>query len=258
MKLKYLATVVIVVGMILGCGSDQSAEEVRNLRRGGQLLDARNLALQLLEEKASRQAVWLEFIRASVELSRQTNSDAEAARPYIIQGGLAFGVFYEFKEHKLNAEWLEVGQLLSGETIRQINILSKALQKEAGVARHYQQLSEFNQNETDVLDAMVADAERISEFRAGAGFHIEDAVIFRFLLERQPETNPGMRKTMLQQLDATLEEWESTLELSAAYVSQVNEQSARNITTAFTRAQGDLSELGYLLPQSILENEVLE
>jgi len=239
----------------VGCGGDPSAQHIRDLRMSGNADSARTLAVAFLEEKAARMDVWLELTHSTLDLCRRaTGENDRLTMRYVLEAGLTCGAIYQHRKRDPGRQWLEASKITASEVTRQINRIALTLNTQAADAGRLSEMARaphegdaLTERARQDLDKMVGDARDLLRL----------AIVMRRLLESLPETSPGVTSLLTGQLEAAVVEWGRALGLDSRFTLSVQNSARQSFDDALARATGDLQDLGYLLPATLLENGVL-
>lgn len=245
--------------LMVSCSPDRHADKVRDLRLAGQADSARTLALSLLTENANRMQVWLEFARSSFDLVRlRPNEENESGDlDVLIQGCLLCGAVYQNSKHEPPREWRDTGKLLSGEVARQINEQITVMTSQIQSANMIKPMLTPTGPDSLIPHGPEIRAQQLlTDYRTNARRILYWGVVLRRIMESLPEVNPGTASLLAGQQDEALTAWTQTLELDPAYRATVQQRARQAIDQAMNHSLQDLHDLGYFLPQTILENGV--
>ncbi|RPH95169.1 hypothetical protein EHM69_05155 [candidate division KSB1 bacterium] len=248
--------------LIAGCGEDPHAIQVRELRMWGQADSARSLALAFLSEKAGRMDVWREFARASLDANRNIEEeDDQTAFQYVVEAALVSGAVNLRHRRKPDRKWRELNRVTAAELTRQINRIVAECHAEGSTADYLQQLMEQSaQNEgtnRQFFGPLWRTQQLVQQYRDQARQKLTRSAVGRQLLESVYESAPEASKIILEQLQTAQNNWVIALKLEPDLVEPVQDDSRGRVDAALNRLQGELKELGYLLPGSVIENGVL-
>jgi hypothetical protein len=250
---------ILALLLVAGCGREKRVNEVRDLRLAGQADSARALALSLLNENANRMDLWHEFARSSVEEVRLRPNEENHADDLdiLVQAGLVCGAVYQQKKHEPDREWRDTGKLLFAEIARQISNQITAMNTQMQSANYLKPLLTPVGPDTLIPRGPEIRAQQaLVNYRSGARNLLFWPVVLRRLLENLPEVNPGTATLLASQLDEAITPWAQSLDLDPAYMGGIQQRARVTIDNALNHAQQDLHDLGYLLPQTIIENGV--
>lgn len=260
MNSRYLWTCIITVAVVWqGCKTDLTAQRIHELRTVSELDSAYALALDALTTNVRRDDVWMEFVRTCVEISRHPElSRVESTMPYLVQAGLACGAMFERSHGKPGTKWQEVGRLVSGEYERQLNTILKTFYDQMRITQHCNQLRESRGLDRRGMTTLERLQEEVAECRMNARPLLERLFAIQGIYERLPESGARARKALTEQLTTALGMWQEALGFDPGFEEPVREDVAMKVTRAFQRAADDWKELGYLIPSTLIENEIYE
>jgi hypothetical protein len=242
-----------------GCGRSKIAQEVRDLRFAGQADSSRALALASLKKKASRMDLWLEFTRSTLDIVRLRPETADHTNDLdlLVQAALTGAAIYQRDKHNPSAEWRDTDKLLAGEVGRQMNTLMTTMTVQVQQASYLKPL--LNPTGPDSLVPHGPDIrarDTLSGYRTDARNVLFWSIVLKRLLEMLPEVNPGTASLLAGQMDEDKAAWTQALELDPSYIVTVQQRAREAIDQALDHAAQDLKDLGYFLPQTIIENGV--
>jgi hypothetical protein len=250
----------VVVGMaaLIGCGSDSTVREVRELRTTGHIPEAREHVLAALQQDPSHLDLWLEFARTAVEQTRQADREQDPqAMSYLVEASLLCGGYYKFKNQDPPREWRDVSRMAAGEAIKQGNIALTTLKSQAQSADYLSQLLEMRRGDSGMDGAQMSAAQMVEGYRAGARDMLFQSVLVVRLLEMLPEVSSGSSPILVSQIQSARDEWRQKLELPADLVDTITQRANRRVDTAVERVLDDFQTLGYVVPGTIIENGIL-
>jgi hypothetical protein len=243
--------------ILAGCGADPAAKRVQELRLSGQPDSARALALSLLNENANRMPLWLEFARASTEISR-LNDNCED--PYIaeccMQAALMCAAVHQIQKTE-SRSWREVGRLVYAEAGRQLSSIMNTYSTQTQTAAALKSIKEQYQEQGLHYGETMRMEELVQSYRNDARRLLTSAVIWRRLLSVLPELNPGSSSMYGSELEQRQNEWIAALMLEPGYTNPIQKRAREQVDTALARLQEDINDLGYFLVRSVTENGVL-
>jgi hypothetical protein len=247
----------VCLSLLVGCSGDETYREVESQRKSGQPGVARETAIQLLNEKPTRMKVWLEFARACTDMVRPLDSSGDDPLPMLVQAGLVCGAINLKYEQQPPADWQEACRFLSVELSRQCNVLLTQLNSETRAVDYLKTLDNLPDNgESGRSGAHMQAAIAVDKAKRNARSKLERITILEELLNVLPGGAPAA-ESVTQQLDLTRGDWLAALQLTNDYSKPINEAMHARLQGALDKASGDLKELGYILPGTILENGVL-
>jgi len=259
-ELKTLFPIIILAAMLWqGCGKDLTAERIGKLRAAGEVDSAYAEAVSALSDNARRDNVWREFVRVCVERTRRMNAEgAEPNLAYLVQAGIVCAAVREHARGRLNADWREVSQMAAREIERQLSLVLNEFGRQQRTAQQVVQLRKFPRSDRRNALVLQQTEETLEEYRRSAGDLIKRRAVLEYLYERLPETSGGTKTSLREQLRVTIEQWQQMLELEAGSDAAITEAAETIMEKAMQRAKGDFRELGYLLPNTVIENGVYE
>jgi hypothetical protein len=242
--------------LLNGCGPSKELREVQELRKSGKYEDARLRAVLHLQDTPERKEFWPEFALCVAAQSRTIERDGDDPLPSLVQAATAMSAMYKFKQEKPAAEWAEAGRMVSGEIVRLANIELSNLSRDKKAADYLQTLSNM-QNPDGSLSARQMDAYRAVEAaQHGSRARLERIVIMETFITALPGLSATSGATLLEQLTRQKAEWLQALNIKPEFSQPIIAGASQRVEQAISRALGDLTEVGYLLPESILENGV--
>jgi hypothetical protein len=266
-----ISTRILIAGLIgltliiAGCRTISKVKEVHDLRVAGMADSSRTVALTYLEADAANLDLWLEFALSSLEFSRTAVADdRDKAQEYLVEAGLVCGAVYRHEKNQPSKDWREAGRLVSGEVGRRINLLSGMLSSQTGTAANVKELEKGPGGPTDTLhinppsEELLKGRKLLDGFRADARRLLLLSVVYRELLASLPEPSSGLTSLLSGQLEVTQNEWSGALSLEPAYLQSIQDEARTRIHQAQALAAGDLNDVGYILPKTIVENGVLQ
>jgi hypothetical protein len=256
-----LAAVALVALLMLfaGCGRSRQAEQVRNLRLAGQPDSARAIALAALLETPNHNDLWLEFARSTVEVVRLRPEEENHSddRDLLVQASLVCAARYQHDKHEPSRDWRDTGKMLSAELARQVNEIITTMTSQTQQATYLRPLLTSGGPDSLIPQGPQIQAQQtMAEYRMSARRVFYWSVVLRRLLESLPEVNPGTASLLASQLDEGMAVWTQALDLDPSYINTVQLRARQEIDQALNHASQDLNDLGYFLPQTIIENGV--
>ncbi|MBI5058633.1 hypothetical protein HZB60_02490 [candidate division KSB1 bacterium] len=253
MRTILIFTLLIALG---GCVGDESFREVESLRKSGDIENARALAIQLVNEKPDRMKVWLEFCRLTTELVRPLEVQDKDPLPYLLQASLVCAAISLRHKQEPPDAWREIGRFLAVALSRQGNILLSEMNEDIKSVDYRTTLSELPGGTTGAGGSAYFNAiSAVEDARRNARSKVERMTVITDVLAALPTNSPGAQ-AVVQQLDVTRPAWAGSLELKPDYLLPLTENMHNRWQGALEKAVGDLKELGYFLPGTILENGV--
>jgi hypothetical protein len=253
-----LAAMLLVV-LASGCSRGKEAEQVRSLRFAGQADSARTLALTLLYQNANRMPVWLEFVQSSLDevRLRPNEEDHENDLDILVQACLVCSAIYQNTKHEPPREWRDTGKLLSAEVARQVNEQITAMTAQMQSTAYLKpMLTPVGSDTLLPRGPEIRARQLLTGYRSGARQYLYWSVVFRRLLESLPEVNPGTASLLAGQQDEAITAWSQALDLDNALKIGIQTRARKAIDDAMNHTLQDLRDLGYFLPQTIIENGV--
>jgi len=253
------ALIFALAALVAGCGGEKAVKEIRDLRFAGQADSSRALALSLLGKNANRMDLWLEFVRSSIDVVRLKPETADHSNDLdlLVQAALVGASVYQHDKHEPPAQWRDTDKLLSAELVRQSSKLRTTMAAQVEQANYLTPMLKSTGPDTLVPRGPdIRAADTLSEYRTGARNLLFSSIVTRRLLEMLPEVNPGTTSLTAGQVDEDKAAWTQALELDPSYVITVQERARGAIDQALNHAAQDLNDLGYFLPQTIIENGV--
>src|SRR5512139_1436870 len=105
--------------LILSCGPDSGVREMRQLRMTGNVQQARERAIAILQDNPTSMDRWLEFAKIEIDLTRQSERDGdERTMDYLVETSLICGGYYKFKHEDPPREWRDVCRLAAAEATK--------------------------------------------------------------------------------------------------------------------------------------------
>ena len=256
---KSAACALVIVLFASGCGEDRSAERVRTVRLSGQPDSARVMALSMLGDNANRMTLWLEFVRSSLDEVRLRPNEQSHANDLdiLLQGCLVCSAVYQNAKHDPPREWHDTGRLLSAELARQISDLMTKMTVQFQSANMIKQMLFPTGPDTLIPHGPDIRAQQtLAGYRAEARSLLFWPVVLRRLMESLPEVNPGTTSLLAGQMDEAIPTWSRSLDLDPALITTVQQRARNAVDRAMNKAEQDLHDLGYFLPQTITDNGV--
>lgn len=242
-----------------GCRRDQAAKQVRELRMAGQADSARALALAELQQQSNRMDLWREFAHATLDIMRQSEEEDQTQNlEFLVQSAIVCAAVYQHSKQDPGKEWMEISRLVSSEIVGQTSRMRRVMQTQAQSANFLKQLVGSSDTMSVVPLQITKARQALQSYRNEARNGLMLTMIFRRLSESLPEQNPGTVSLMNEQIDEIMGSWTSELSLDQELTAPVQLKARQTIDAALNRANGDLTEVGYFLVPTILENGVLE
>jgi hypothetical protein len=250
--------VALGLAALLGCGTDSTVREVRELRISGHLPEAREHALAALQQDPSHLELWLEFAHTAVDQTRQAEREQDPqSLNYLVEASLLCGGYYKFQNQDPPKDWRDVSRLAAGEAVKQGNITLTTLRSQSQSADYLNQLLTMRRGDSGMDGAQMSAAQMVEGYRAGARDMLFQSVLVVRLLEMLPEVSSGSSTILVAQIQSARDEWRQALELPADLVDTMTQRANHSVDTAFNRVLDDFRTLGYAVPETIIENGIL-
>lgn len=243
--------------MLAGCGSHPTAQRIRDLCVADKADSAYILAQYSLTDQPRNMDVWREFARAALERSRDLAiEEPDQSVEFLVQGALVCAAVNTRREGKLDEAWERITRQAMQEVWKQLNTVIVTCSKQSGAALFLKQ-----QRDRPTVQGMMGDPvsralTRFEDLRLESRHWIELAAVMRQFARTLPEADSDAAEALFSQLDDALSAWALELELDSRATGPLREQAEVRIKRALEKAVGDLQELGYFIPGTILENGV--
>jgi len=237
-----------------GCGKDLTAQRIAGLRAAGEIDSAYAEAVRALEDDARREAVWREFVRTCLERSRREIAEEEEPDlSALVQAGIVCAAMRE-NSRKPSGEWREVAQLTAHEFERQLNAVLNEFGREQRMAQLANPLRKLPASDRAGALRLRDLDEQLAEFRRDAATLIRRGATLQAIYERLPESSGGTKSSLVEQLRVARELWLRMLDLEDASDAPILESAAEAVAGTLEQAKADFREVGYLLPNTVIEN----
>lgn len=254
MKRQFLILFLLLAAGWVGCGKDLTAQRIAGLRAAGEIDSAYAEAVRALEDDARREAVWREFVRACLELTRREISGNDAPTlVYLTQAGIVCAAMRE-NIRKPSGEWREVMQLTAHECERQLNAMLGEFNRQQRMGQQAIPLRKLPQSDRAGALRLRDLDEQIAEFRREAAGLIRRRATLQALYERLPESSGGTKSSLREQLRVAQEQWLRMLELEEESDAPIAASATEMVERTLEQAKADFREVGYLLPNTVIEN----
>jgi hypothetical protein len=258
---QFLGMVAILVGLAgAGCGPSSEVRTIRNLRIAGRLDSAQAVATRYLTDHPARMDVWLEFARASLDLSRFAENEESELQPVepLVQAGLLCGAMYQYRKQSPPRDWRDAGRLTAAEIARQMGRLGSTYRQQIRASSYAKEMLASADSTRPLQGQQLRARQSLENLRSEGRALLMWSAVLRRLLESLPEISPGSSSTAVTQLEEAQNAWIAALDLDPEYTVPVQQKARRLTDEALARTLNDLQELGYFLPPTITENGVLE
>lgn len=242
----------------LQCATNVELEDVRSLRKSGDWSACRAQALTYLQQQPALLPLWPEFALATASLTRSQSMDTDEALPLLTEAALATGAMYRFKEESPPREWSEAGRMVAMELMRLMNTELGGMNSERRVALTAAQNELQQRLRTDKIEWKLDAAGDVQRAQSGARVHIRNVTVMTALLSNLPGYRDSGTISLLEQMGATKLEWMQALALDESFALPLTAAAQAAVHDAQLHAQGDLSEVGYLLPSTITDNGIFK
>lgn len=247
----------LVLLLTSGCGGDPAAKRVRDLCIANKPDSAYALAALILADEPRNMDVWCEFARAALEQSRNLAiEDSEQSVELLIQGAVICAAVHRNRQGELGEAWAHNARRATQEVWKQVNTVITTCGKQSGAALYLKQ-----QRDRPTVPGMIGDPAsrahmRFEELRQESRYWIELAAVMGQFARLLPEASSETGNALFSQLDDALHTWSLELELDSRLTVPLHDKAAGRVVAAVEKAAGDLQELGYFMPGTILENGV--
>lgn len=238
----------------MGCSRDPDVRLITELRNTGQTEAAYQTAVDILFENANRMAVWREFALAAAAYSRSAGND-DTALQYTVRGGLVCMAMSRHRSGKPGESWLNASRSISAEVSRLTTSTITKLSYQTRNSEYLQNLEDLDRTDNGLSRALSTAEREAQANRQQARSLLEQATVLRLLLDQVPGTTASAE--LRDQLQLNVSAWMAALNLNPELTGTIISRAESRFQKALDNAVQDLKELGYFLPETIIDNDIL-
>lgn len=250
--------IVICLFLMSGCGPDQEAKQIRELRLAKQLDEARDLAIKTLTDSPKRKAVWQEFVRVDMDLYKEKHAKSdEKDLNYLVEAALTCIAVYQHNDKKPSDVWKSLNSQVFAFVSTECNVVLGVMQTQTKAGDYLRFLLRDKNSNYGAERTLSTTTASVDEYRVQASEVIKRMSIVVNLLNVLPEEGQGTKEVLIKQMANSMSAWSSSLDLEPSLKENVYMKYKTAVETAIQNTQEDFSAEGYLQIDTITQNKVM-
>jgi hypothetical protein len=265
-KIMYRTTIVAVFLVIVcaacGCTPSQTAKKIASLRKGGDPVGARELAIRVLTDDADQMEIWRELAMSDLDLCHNAKNFQLEPDPFLLEASLISLAVYEHEKGKPGSKWETAGRLAAAEGRALVDNLLKNLpihteRNEYTRTEEWDPLGIGGNGPTGIIRRTETTTEKTADLRE-AGPMLHQAVVMIEFMRKLPQDQKEL-DMIIQVFENKLDELPGSVSnITASYLDNIRKSGEASMKQALQQATDDLKNDGYFQLPTILQNTLNE